>query len=213
MREYAGIVAGNEIKAADILNALNIVYKAATDVLPPTGIILPYGGAAAPANWAFCDGRAVSRTAYPRTYAAIGTYWNSSSPEAPIPDTHFAIPDLRGASPRGVGTSSGFINTQNNQHDSVTVTLAQRDNDAIRNITGNLRGVDGAYNRAHVWGFAPGQNGTFYVGQELSIYNKYGGEYSAASGSTANFDASRVVPTASENRVKARGVNFIILLW
>jgi hypothetical protein len=77
--------------------------------------------------------------------------------------------------------------------------------DAIRNITGSIIGVKGAGNRAWDWGFRPGTNGAFDVPYNLSKYNPYGGgEYlpDGGVGWSANFDASRVVPTATENRPK-----------
>ena len=77
--------------------------------------------------------------------------------------------------------------------------------DAIRNITGTLYGVNGATNRAWPWGFRPGINGAFAVARAgYNQYNAYNGDYlpSAGSGQTAGFDASRVVPTAPENRPK-----------
>ena len=75
--------------------------------------------------------------------------------------------------------------------------------DAIRNITGSIIGVKGAGNRAWDWGFRPGTNGAFDVPYSLDRYNPYGGgEYKPEGGVgwTANFDASRIVPTAAENR-------------
>lgn len=201
MGEYTGIKSGERIKAVDMNTALSTIHEIADAALLPAGIIFPYAGAFAPSGWALCNGDPVSRTAYPKLFAAISTAWGAGNGS-----TTFNLPDLCGAHIRGAGTSSGFT-------DNVTISLAGRINDAIRNITGNLCGVDGVTKCAYPWGFAPGQNGAFYVGQELSIYNKYGGEYGVASGNTANFDVSRVVPTAPENRVKARGVNFIIKLW
>ena len=77
--------------------------------------------------------------------------------------------------------------------------------DAIRNITGTVSGVAGAGNRAWDWGFRPGTQGAFDVPYNLSKYNPYGGgEYEPGGGVgyNANFDASRVVPTAKDNRPK-----------
>lgn len=78
--------------------------------------------------------------------------------------------------------------------------------DAIRNITGELNGVAGEANRAWPWGFRPGTSGAFQVVKSVDTYNKYAGDYKPAggSGSTASFDASRApgVRTAAENRPK-----------
>jgi hypothetical protein len=77
--------------------------------------------------------------------------------------------------------------------------------DAIRNITGSISGVNGASNKAWPWGFLPGNNGAFSVPKATyGQYNVYNGDYYPPNGSgqTASFDASRVVPTAPEDRPK-----------
>ena len=60
----------------------------------------------------------------------------------------------------------------------------------LPDITGQLKGVEGASNKAYTWGFKPGNNGAFRVAQSLGIYNVYNGEYSIPNGSTADFKAS-----------------------
>ena len=78
--------------------------------------------------------------------------------------------------------------------------LASLQMDAIRNISGSFSGVSGSGNNAYSWGFAPGLNGAFNVNYDGGTYNRYGGAYGAANGSTVTFDASRIVPTAPDNR-------------
>ena len=167
----------------------------------PAGIIFPYAGATAPTGWAFCDGAAYSRTTYKKLFDAINTTWGAGNGS-----TTFNIPDLRGATMRGVGTSSGFVNTQNNQTDNVTVALAQRDNDAIRNITGTIFPVARRTDSVGLNG-----DGAFV---DTTVTNSSFQSSGAATVSITGvkFNASNVVPTASENKVKARGVNFIIKL-
>lgn len=60
----------------------------------------------------------------------------------------------------------------------------------LPDITGQLKGVEGASNKAYTWGFKPGNNGAFRVAQSLGIYNVYNGTYSIPNGSTADFKAS-----------------------
>jgi hypothetical protein len=77
--------------------------------------------------------------------------------------------------------------------------------DAIRNITGSLSGVEGELNKAWPWGFKPLVEGAFSVVKNNDYYNKNPGDnYIPAKGigTTATFDASRVVRTAAENRPK-----------
>ena len=57
----------------------------------------------APDGWLPCDGRAVSRTAYPALYAAIGVTWGAGDG-----GSTFNIPDLRGEFIRGWDAGRGI---------------------------------------------------------------------------------------------------------
>lgn len=67
--EYAGL----QLKTADadpkdqLITALQYLYSM------PVGIVTPYGGISAPSGWFFCDGSALSKTAYSRLYAAYSS--------------------------------------------------------------------------------------------------------------------------------------------
>lgn len=79
--------------------------------------------------------------------------------------------------------------------------------DAIRDITGTLYGVKGQSDNALPWGFRPTgkDNGAFYVAKGTEKgYNRYNYAYFPEDGigTSADFKASRVVPTAAENRPK-----------
>jgi len=67
----------------------------------PAGIIMAFGGTAAPTGFLACDGSPVSRTIYAALFAAIGTTWGSGDGV-----NTFNVPDLRGAFLRGSGTSA-----------------------------------------------------------------------------------------------------------
>jgi microcystin-dependent protein len=81
-----------------------------------------YGSArsSTPSGYLLCDGSAVSRTTYANLFSAIGTSFGVGNNS-----TTFNIPDGRGGTLRGSGTSSGY--TQN-----VTVTLGTKDNDSTQ---------------------------------------------------------------------------------
>lgn len=64
--------------------------------LVPSGVILPFGGATAPAGWLLCDGTSLSRTTYANLFDAIGTAHGS------VDANSFSLPDLRGRFLRGV---------------------------------------------------------------------------------------------------------------
>lgn len=63
----------------------------------PAGIILPYGGAAAPVGTLMCDGASYLNTDQPRLFSAIGTRYGGDA-------THFNTPDLVGRFLLGIGT-------------------------------------------------------------------------------------------------------------
>ena len=144
----------------------------------PSGQIGLFAMDYAPAGWLKANGAAVSRTVYANLFAAIGTRYGAG-------DGHstFNLPDLRGEFPRfwddGRGVDAGR-------------GLGTWQNDAIRNIAGNAatytqddiqpNGVLGISNKATrgiVW-----ENNWKNYGIQAQL----------------DFDASRVVPTANENR-------------
>lgn len=69
----------------------------------PTGSIMPYGGAAAPAGWLLCNGQAVNRSTYATLFGVVGVAFGVGNNV----DT-FNVPDLRGRTPIGVGQGSGL---------------------------------------------------------------------------------------------------------
>lgn len=80
-----------------LLTDLNPLYS-----LVPTGVILPYGGVTAPANFLLCDGSAISRTTYANLFAVIGTRYGAGNGS-----TTFNVPKLNdGSFVRGVSTSA-----------------------------------------------------------------------------------------------------------
>lgn len=77
-------------------------WTATSLVQLPAGIILPYGGAAAPTGWLLCDGQAVSRTTYATLFGVIGTLFGAGDGS-----TTFNVPDLRGRVPVGQDDMGG----------------------------------------------------------------------------------------------------------
>ena len=85
-------LASNAVTTAKILDA-NVTYaKLAADVaqlLTPAGVIVPYAGGTAPANYLLCDGASVTVASYTALHTAIGYTYGGSGP-------NFNLPDLRG---------------------------------------------------------------------------------------------------------------------
>jgi microcystin-dependent protein len=72
------------------------------DFLVIPGTIIAFGNQGfTPSGYLWCDGSAVSRTAYPALFAAISTVWGTGDGS-----TTFNLPDLRGLFLRGTGTNS-----------------------------------------------------------------------------------------------------------
>ncbi len=108
--------------------------------------------------------------------------------------THLKLPDLRGYAPRGWDHGRGI--------DAGRVLLALQE-DAIRNITGTLN---------------PGQIHTRITSGQAGAFYSDGANYGEAetsgyaAGGRVFFDASRVVPTATENRMRNAALMFIIYI-
>jgi microcystin-dependent protein len=67
----------------------------------PTGVIVEYGGSAAPTGWLLCDGTAINRTTYAKLFAVIGTTYGVGDNS-----TTFNVPDRRGRF--GTGANATF---------------------------------------------------------------------------------------------------------
>lgn len=69
---------------------------------PFIGEIKIFAGSFAPLNWHFCDGSILDTTEYLLLYDLIGTTYGGNG------TTTFAVPDLRGRLPIGLGTGPGL---------------------------------------------------------------------------------------------------------
>lgn len=69
--------------------------------LVPTGAILPYGAATAPANFLLCDGTAVSRSTYSTLFDIVSTSYGVGNGT-----TTFNLPNLQGRFPLGYAGSA-----------------------------------------------------------------------------------------------------------
>jgi microcystin-dependent protein len=77
-------------------DAVTVAGVSLSQLLPPTGVMLPFGGGAAPTGWLLCDGSAINRTTYATLFSAIGTAYGVGDGS-----TTFNLPDLRGKIPVG----------------------------------------------------------------------------------------------------------------
>lgn len=91
-----------QVKSGGITTA-----KLASGVAIPVGSIQMYGGSSAPTGWVLCDGTSYLRgpsssDTYYNLFQVIGTAFGTAD------GTHFNVPDMKGAFPRGTGQSTIF---------------------------------------------------------------------------------------------------------
>lgn len=149
----------------------------------PSGAVMYFAGQTAPTGWLKANGAAVSRTLYAALFQSIGTTYGTGDGR-----TTFNLPDLRGEFVRGWDDGRGIDSRR---------ALGSAQGDAIRNITGKIDS---------------GQNGALQLFDYIEPTGAFGVEKSwkqwTSEGNGGNdnipraitFDASRVVPTANENR-------------
>ena len=101
------------------------------------------------------------------------------------------VPDYQGVFLRGLGGNSAGLN--------------QLQGDAIRNITGIMGGS--ASDKAGLWDYGTGVFYQFNFGRDSVDYS---GKYYSYVSQGMGFDASRVVPTAEENRPVNKAVRYFI---
>lgn len=137
-----------------------------------------------PSGWLKANGAAVSRTTYAALFAAIGTTFGAGDGR-----TTFNLPDLRGEFLRGLDDGRNVDGGRR---------LGTHQGDAIRNIVGKLDGSNLGGGNQVLEGkmIATGAIGTEYKQRSWSGDQSGWGEQSVS----FDFDASRVVPTANENR-------------
>lgn len=195
-------------------SAVNANFANLSKAAVPIGTIVAFGGTAdkIPEGWLLCDGSEKSNVEYSELYSAIGTSWGNVSGNA----TTFNLPDLRGIFLRGVSPEDDTVNRQptglNGVVEQVDPDKGNRtaikaggntgnnvgsfQGDTIRNITGQ---VDGGLRGGAV--SYSGVFETFYQGEHNGGDSSNGG---------FRFNASRVVPTGSDNRPKNAYVYYII---
>lgn len=91
-----------------VTSAIQTQLDAIVALTFPAGVMLPYGGSAAPTGFLLCDGSSVLRASYPNLFTAIGTTFGSAD------GTHFTLPNtarrvLVGAGGSGTATLANTV--------------------------------------------------------------------------------------------------------
>ena len=109
-KTIGNLTAATEVDATDKIEIeqSGASKSAVASLLWPLGSVIMTARSTAPdATWMICDGSAISRTTYAALFSAIGTTFGVGDNS-----TTFNIPDMRGASPAGVGTSTGYTENE-----------------------------------------------------------------------------------------------------
>ncbi|WP_234116751.1 phage tail protein [Citrobacter freundii] len=150
----------------------------------PVGVPVPWPTATAPAGWLKCNGAPFVSAQYPKLAIAY--------PE-------LKLPDLRGEFIRGWDDGRGVDSGRD---------LLSSQSDAIRNIIGTIG--NGGFDPYGIF-FAGLTTGVFTnINRTTLNYVQPNGNAVTDRSDCVRFDASRVVPTASENRPRNIAFNFIV---
>ncbi|QJT82041.1 phage tail protein [Kosakonia sp. MUSA4] len=149
----------------------------------PVGVPIPWSSATPPTGWLKCNGAAFTAAQYPKLAVAY---------------PNLVLPDLRGEFIRGWDDGRGV---------DASRTLLSAQSDAIRNITGQINDIYGG-------GLMPGSKAGALSTSSVSVPAAY---YLTSSSSGFErtvlglvFNASSMVPTASENRPVNIAFNYIV---
>ncbi len=177
--EGVNATTATKLQTARYING--VLFDGGSDInVTPPGAVQFFAQPWAPVGWLKANGAEVSRTTYANLFAAIGTHYGAGNGS-----TTFNLPDLRGEFLRswddGKGVDKGRI-------------FGCEQGDAIRNIVGQSEVF-----HVQTLGNRYGTNGAI---QTVKSVMMGAGVNTGSSNniSSINFDASRVVPTGSENR-------------
>lgn len=168
---------------------------------PYIGEIRLFAGDYAPQDWAFCDGSLLSITQYGPLHALIGTTYGGDGV------TNFALPDLRGCVPVGVGQGPGLTaRVLGERGGAPTVTLTE---DQVAAHSHRLVGTTGPATSA-----VPGPNMMLSASDPtVRPYN----DATLATGTFGQFNPASIGPSGAqaqphENHMPSIGLNYIIAL-
>ena len=170
---------------------MSFIYNAGTDGIYNesdefmAGQIAYCAAGVIPSGWLECNGAAISRATYGTLFASIGTNYGPGDGA-----TTFNLPDLRGEFLRGADRGRGV---------DVGRAVGSAQGDAIRNIKGKFNVYDSS---------STGNGSGVFEGTQkvVGVLGEAGSAYRVE----MDFDASRQVPTAAENRPRNVAVLTII---
>ena len=171
---------GDIIRAEDLEAILEQINSNSSNIV---GELKYFGFSEVPEHCLMCDGSEISREAYSKLFAKYGTTYGEGDGS-----TTFNLPDYRGAFFRCIGGNA----------DSIGVLQG----DAIRNITGDIKGTNAGYFQYNMSGVLRTTGNTSPIIATGSGVGRYW---------SMSFDASYVVPTADENRPINYAINVCVV--
>lgn len=187
-------VARDALRAAAVDHTHDALYILRKQLI---GVVLPFAMKEPPAGFLVCNGALVSRIIYADLFAVIGTLYGAGDGS-----TTFRLPDARGEFLRGWDNGRGIDSGR---------SFGSTQSDAIRNIKGTLlaRRPDSATADAQYI-----DEGDDVLITRTNVSSTLGslafktGNFPGAS--SIVFDASKVVPTAAENRPHNLAIQYCI---
>ncbi|WP_341869622.1 phage tail protein [Pseudomonas aegrilactucae] len=200
--EVLGVIKAAGLKPSETDNAqLAKAFKAmiAEASALPIGSMIAFTKGTVPPGFLELDGSVQSSTAYPQLAAYLGTTFNVGSE----PSGYFRLPETRGEALRGWDHGRGV---------DAGRQLGSFQQDALQNIVGALNSRKAAsesvagtiYSTSGVFGFEMSNGPTVY-GTASST--------TTSPSDTVKFDASKVVRTATETRMRNLAVMWCIKAW
>jgi microcystin-dependent protein len=164
--------------SASVINTNDFLLKADFDLQSiPIGGVTQYAGATSPsANWAICDGTAVSRTTYATLFARIGTTYGVGNGT-----TTFNLPNVKGKVIAGLDSTQTEFDTLGETGGAKTHTLTSAEmpshthiqDSHSHNVTWD--GVGAAAGGLSVWGLQGNTNNKGTSGTTATNQNTGGG--------------------------------------
>jgi microcystin-dependent protein len=96
--DHVHSLAANAVVTASIANLAVTKAKIETEQQFPAGVIMDYGGAAAPSGWVLCDGTSYATSAHPDLFGAIGYVYGGSGLNFSVPDFTGRVAAMKSAS-------------------------------------------------------------------------------------------------------------------
>jgi microcystin-dependent protein len=176
---------------------------------PFLGQITMFAGNFAPRGWAKCEGQLLQISQYSALFSILGTMYGGDG------RTTFALPDLRGRTPIGVGTGPGLTPRREGQRsgsETNTMTVQQMPSHNHTNVTATiLLGASSGVRDTPIAGDVPSA-ASFSSGLSSTKVNAYGPATDTINGQAIPPTQNTGGQQAQNNMQPYLTINYIIAL-